>query len=111
MAFNGKEGRPITLDVAKKWTSNWREANKGKVKGIFYGKDNIMDLLNQSGAMGIRVYFALDDEGNNKLVLVAADAEEANIYGDEGKDGGAPLLDDGATCPTNCPPPSDPLTN
>lgn len=111
MAFNGREGKPIPLGIAKKWTKNYRDANPGKTKAIFYGKEKIQALLDEPNAMGIRVYFAVDDNGENKLVLVSATADESNILpNEEGKDGGGTILDDGKPCPTNCPPEDDPLS-
>lgn len=110
MAFNGREGKPITLGIAKKWTKNYRDANPGKTKAIFYGKENLQALLDEPGAMGIRVYFAVDDNGGNRLVLVSAAEDESNILpNEEGVGGGGTILDDGKNCPPDCPPAGDPL--
>ena len=46
MAFNGTEGAPIELELAKQWTANYRATKSEKdVKAIFVGKDIIMQLL------------------------------------------------------------------
>lgn len=111
MAFNGREGSPISLDVAKSWTKNYRDANKGKTRAIFYGKEKLQALLNEPGAMGIRIYFAVDDEGANKLVLVSATEDGNNILPSlEGNGDGGVLLDDGRDCPPDCPPKKDVLS-
>ena len=115
MAFNGKEGKPITLGMAKRWTKRYRDENPGKVKAFFFGKDHIKQILleGNGSCQGIRVYFATDDDGNQRLILTGADAKQNNILPkSEGKDGGPTLLDDGKPCPPYCPEdPSDPLSN
>ena len=79
MSFNGTEGSPITLAQGKTLTTNYRRANPNSTKGIFIGKDHINDLLAQTGAMGIRVYFGIDSVTGNTTVSVAADANENDI--------------------------------
>ena len=112
MAFNGKEGNPITLRTAKQWTKHYRKKNPGAVKAHFYGCEQLQKLLDEPGCMGIRIYYAIDDDGNKKLVLVGAKSDENNILPtDEGKDGGGMLLDDSRDCPPFCPQEDDPLTN
>ena len=105
MAFNGKEGKPITLGTAKKWTRRYREENPGKVKAYFFGKDHIARLLAESGSEGIRIYYAIDDDNNPRLILTSADAKQNNLLPkNEGKDGPEPvIIDDGAPCPPSCP--------
>lgn len=95
MSFNGNEGQFISLEDAVEWTTNYRNANPGKVKGHFYGKNKLMEMLNQSDAMGIRIYRAIDDAGAEVLVLVAADAEEGDL------DNGL-ILERGEPCPPIC---------
>lgn len=109
MAFKGKEGRPITLEQAKRWTKRYRKENDGAVRAHFYGCDQIRALLDEPGCVGIRIYYAIDDEGRRKLVLVGADAEENNLVPKEqGKDDNPyRLLNDGVDCPPSCPKPDD----
>ena len=110
MAFNGREGKPITLGTAKKWTKLYRDANKGKTRSIFFGKERIQALLDESGAMGIRIYYAIDEDGGNRLVLVSAKENGHNILPkEEGKDGGGTILDEGTRCPPDCMEILDPL--
>ncbi|GAA0891691.1 hypothetical protein GCM10009122_13700 [Fulvivirga kasyanovii] len=114
MAFNGKEGKPITLGMAKRWTKNYRDKNPGAVKGFFFGRDYIKQLLLEGDGTckGIRIYFAIDDDGNQRLVLTGADEKQNNILPkDEGKGGGdRVIIDDGSPCPPDCPEdPNDPL--
>lgn len=115
MAFNGTEGRPISLSTATRWTQNYRDKNPGEIKAIFFGKDRIQQLLAETStdgaAMGIRIYFAIDDDGHPKLILVPATANQSNILVTSVCQSGAedPILDNGHCCPPDCPPPGDPL--
>lgn len=114
MAFNGKEGNPITLDQAKRWTKRYRDDNKGAVKAHFYGCEQLQKLLKEPGCMGIRIYYAIDDRGKKRLVLVGANAKQNNLLPkNDGKDGGDDvfILDDGVDCPEDCGSSDDPLSN
>ena len=94
MAFNGNEGGTITLDKGSAWTKNWRDDHPNASKGIFIGKTNLETLLNQSGAKGIRFYFAINDDDEETLVLVAAEEDEddnTNI-----------VINAGVICPPKC---------
>ena len=79
MSFTGNEDHGITLTQASKWTRNYRTANPGAVKAHFYGKTAIQNILNQTGCVGIRVYYALDEAGVKQLVIVGATAEEIDL--------------------------------
>lgn len=116
MAFNGKEGKPITLGMAKRWTKRYRDENPDQVKAHFFGKDNILKILEEAGdeCKGIRIYYGINDDGQKKLLLVGATEDQGNILPkSEGKDGpGGTIYDDSSDCPPHCPPdPSDPLSN
>lgn len=116
MAFNGKEGKPITLGMAKRWTKRYRDEHPGEVKAFFFGCDHIRQILSErtkdGDCKGIRIYFAVDDDGKKRLILVGATENQNNILpSDEGKDAPATIIDDGEPCPPNCPEdPSDPLS-
>lgn len=78
MSFTGNEDHGITLTQASAWTRNYRTANPGEIKGHFYGKTAIQNILNQSSCVGIRIYYALDDAGVKQLVIVGVTADEAD---------------------------------
>lgn len=78
MAFNGTEGAPIELTTASEWTSNYRTQNPEGIKAHFFGRDIIESILAQDGCMGIRMFYGIDDNGTQQLVLVGADASENN---------------------------------
>lgn len=77
MSFNGTEGAPIALTQAADWTANYRATiTSGETKAHFFGRDILEKILQQEGCMGIRIYYAQDDEGAKQIVLVGADASE-----------------------------------
>lgn len=96
MAFTGDEGEMVSLEDASKWTSNYRNSEYfDGVNAIFYGINNINSLLNQEDCKGIRIYKAIDDDGNPIMVLVGANGD-----GDDMTDG--LILERGVGCPPNC---------
>lgn len=94
MAFNGTEGEMIPLEDAAQMTANYRARCPNDMQAHFYGKDKILELLGQTGAMGIRAYYGVDNMGVKQLVLVAADANENDILG--------LTLDLSKNCPPRC---------
>ncbi|MHC2990728.1 hypothetical protein OB13_03725 [Pontibacter sp. HJ8] len=96
MKITGKEGGPIDRASAKRWTANYRrQAGQGKVHCHMFGKDTIRELLDQDGCMGIKIYYALNDEGKQQVLLVSTDADGNNM-----EDG--LILDKSASCPPDC---------
>lgn len=93
--FNGTEGAPIELELAKTWTSNYRKQFTGTIKALFFGKDILQNIMNQEGCMGIRFYNALDEAGMQKLVIVGA-----NAAGEDMCDG--IVADYAVPCPNMC---------
>jgi len=79
MAYTGREGKAISLEVGADLTSNYRNNNPGAQLGHFFGKDILNDILDQEGCMGIRMYYAEDDDGNKQLVIVGADGSENDM--------------------------------
>ena len=80
MSFTGKEDHSITLEDAGKLTKNYRENSpKGVILGGFFGKDTLLDILNQKECVGIRYYYGQKDDGTPVLVLVGANADEKDL--------------------------------
>lgn len=94
MAFDGKEGSKITIEMAAELTGNHRQKNLGQVQGYFYGKENLQAILSQKGCMGIRIYYGMNDEGIPQLVLVGADGDENDILD--------VIVELGTKCPPRC---------
>lgn len=96
MAFNGTEGEFITMEEALALSGNYRRQNEGGVYAHFFGAEKLQALLNQEGAVGIRIYLGQDNNGVSKLALFATDADERNMEG--------LILDVGSPCPPYCSP-------
>ncbi|MDL5047795.1 hypothetical protein QQ054_17395 [Oscillatoria amoena NRMC-F 0135] len=108
MAFNGTEGSFISLADGAEMTETFRNTFLGNGrtrKAIFFGKDKLMELLNQTDCVGIRCYFGgvvttVDPKSSvvdYSLVLVGAKANENDMVGEMDK-----ILDDGVPCPAQC---------
>ncbi len=95
MPFNGSEGEAIDLQEAKKLTSNYQNKNPKGTIATFIGKDLIHKILDQDECMGIRIYYAENDQGEQKLVLVGAKADENDMT-----DG--VIANRGTSCPPIC---------
>lgn len=80
MSFTGNEDHAITLQEASDWTANYRNANPGQTQGHFFGKNAISAILNQSGCVGIRIYYALDENGQKQLIITGVDSNENDLY-------------------------------
>lgn len=93
MAFNGTEGEIITLAEGAAMTKQWRRTNSNG-NAVYYGKDILNQLLEQSDCVGIRFYFAVDSDGKNTLVLAGVDADGNDIL--------ANIADRGLKCPVRC---------
>jgi len=93
MAFNGTEGEIITLAEGAAMTKEWRRTNSNG-NAVTYGRDTLNQLLGQADCVGIRFYFAIDDDGKNTLVLVGVDADENDLLN--------VVADRGIKCPIRC---------
>lgn len=71
MVFNGKEEHQITLDEAIKLIQNYKnKQSNSEIKAHYFGKDALLKLLEQDGCVGIRIYYAAQDDGTPELVMV-----------------------------------------
>lgn len=96
MAFNGNEGDVITLAEAITMTTTYRNSVPvGSTLGNFIGKNKLAMITNQTGCMGIRIYYGTDAQGIHNVVLVGADADENDMT--EGV-----IIDKSIRCPPMC---------
>ena len=119
MAFNGNEGAPIALATAKRWTARYRQNeeqnNTGKTvtKAHFFGKEKILEVLNQEECVGIRIYYGINEDDKREVIVVGAKSDQNNILpSDEDitdSNNGGVLLDNSTWCPPICPDPDDGL--
>tara|TARA_R110002072_G_scaffold303135_2_gene495231 strand:+ start:20887 stop:21198 length:312 start_codon:yes stop_codon:yes gene_type:complete len=95
MAFNGTEGKKISLKDGGKWTSNYRKSkSEGDPNGHTFGKDILNNILNQEGCVGIRMYYGIDDDGEKILILAGVKANEDDITD--------LIVDKSVSCPSRC---------
>lgn len=77
--YSGKEGRFVPLSLSKKWVANFRDSNPKHTHAFYFGCELFENLLNEPGCVGIRIYYAQDDDGSPKMVLVGVDKKGNNI--------------------------------
>ncbi|MBK6527646.1 MAG: hypothetical protein IPG07_20110 [Crocinitomicaceae bacterium] len=93
MSFNGKEGGLISLEDGSH-DCRYRANFPTQIKARFFGKEIITKILDQSGAVGIRMYFAQNANNEMELVICAADGNENDIL--------VKIGDLSIACPANC---------
>ena len=111
--FKPTIGGSVPRKDAEIWIEDYdKEHRKEKdkdTKSVFYGKDILLELLNQEGCAGISFFLASkhSDYAKKKvvqLVLVGRKEDGTLLWGsDTGKDGADPgTVDTGLTCPPVC---------
>lgn len=96
MAFTGSEEHHITLSQAAEYTKNFRtKPVVPSVKGGYFGRNILEEILKQDGCVGIRCYYGQNDNNAPSLVLVGVDAN-----GDDLTEG--TLADIWVPCPPVC---------
>ncbi len=96
MAFTGDENHVITLDQATEYRTAFEEnPDTRDIKGHYFGKRDLLALLNQQGCVGLRMYYAANTDDNNKptLVIYGVGADEMDITAN------GLALDRSYTCP------------
>jgi hypothetical protein len=81
MSFTGNEDHSINLETASEWTENYRN-NKGPNDPLahFFGRAVIESILAQTDCVGIRIYYALDENGAKQMVISGVKANEDDLY-------------------------------
>jgi len=100
MTIEGTEGGQITLAQGAAMTARHRAEKPNALKARLFGKECIEKLLNQDGGAckGIRMYFAMNEQNEQELVLVGVDAE--------GNDMLDIIMDMSLPCPKSCSSPN-----
>lgn len=76
LMYTGKEDHNISLEEASEMTRAFREqAGPDAVIGGYFGRDALLTILTQDGAVGMRFYYALNEEGIPHIVLVGVGAQ------------------------------------
>ncbi|MCB2203435.1 hypothetical protein KQI65_01700 [bacterium] len=78
--FTGMEDHNITLEEAGALTRNYRmAAGRGAVKGRYFSRVSIEQLLMQEDVVGVRYYYAEDTEGKPQMILVGVNAQGEDL--------------------------------
>jgi hypothetical protein len=110
--FDGTEGEFITSKEAHAKQERFlqkstREGNKNPIRAEFFGKELLFSLLKKDGAMGLRFYQGLSEDGAPSLIVTAVNKEMKNIVKDQTALKDMPAGDgdfggNGPLCPENC---------
>lgn len=80
MGFTGNEDHSITLEEAAQLTAKYRQGVGEKaIKGGFFGKTALKNIIDQKGCVGIKFYYGQNGDGKPCLVLVGADASDNDM--------------------------------
>lgn len=94
--FTGNEDHDFPLATASQWTKNYRDSvTPGTVIAHYFGKDFIQQIFAQSGCVGMRIYYALDEAGQKQLIITGVDSNGNDLY--NGK-----LAERSMPCPSDC---------
>jgi hypothetical protein len=97
MAFTGNEDQAIQLSDATKFTKNYRDGvNDGDFLGGYFSKSSTLKILSQQDCVGIRIYNAIDDSGEDTYVMVGVTSDEKDMTDGE-------LAEFIIGCPPRCP--------
>ncbi len=78
--FTGEEHHQVTLNQAQRWTSEFQKtAGEGELIAGYFGRNIFERILDQEGAVGVRIYKAKHDNGDDVFVLVGVDKEGQDI--------------------------------
>ena len=92
MALPDRKSHRVALDEAAAQTKRFRD---GQHKGGYFHRQDLDDLLAQSGCVGVRYYYGRKTEGQETLVFVGVDKEGNDLI--QGV-----VLEDTFWCPPFC---------
>jgi len=95
MPFTGNENHSISLLEAAQLTAKYRASHPTAIKGFYFSKTAIKNILSQPECLGIRIYFGEDDTNNPKLLIAGVEANEDDISA-------GLIAEFGLACPLNC---------
>jgi hypothetical protein len=85
----------ISLKDAAVLTKRHRDAKVSEVKSGAFHKDQVLELLNQAGCVGLRIHFARETDASPTLVLTGIDTADNDLTG-------GTILQVIAPCPPFC---------
>ena len=80
MAISENQNHDFPLNQASQWTANYRAANPNLIKAHAFGKNAIKKIFQQAGCVGMRIYYALDENGVQQLIIVGVDANANDLH-------------------------------
>lgn len=89
----------ITLTQAQQWAARWRENPNNTVKAFLIPNMDIKQLLKEEGVQDVRAYVGIDENNEQKLMLVGVDAAGNDLINDEKSQF---IFDFTQPCPTKC---------
>lgn len=78
MALPDRDHR-ISLTDAAALTQAYRDAKVSDVKAAAFAGDQVLQLLNQTGCVGIRIYYGRNPDASPSLVLAGTDASDSDV--------------------------------
>jgi hypothetical protein len=85
----------IPLEEAIQWTSAWRAARgSGAVRSFRIDVAELQEIISERGCMYMRVYFGMNSEGDEKLVLVGVNEHDRDMI--------SKVYDFTQPCPSTC---------
>ena len=104
ITVTGNEGAIISRPDAVILHDNYSNLGKGitidRIESMFFGKQKVLTLLNQTGCAGLRIYFghkSAAEAFDPEMILVAIDVHGEDISAPTG------FLSEGVPCPKICP--------
>lgn len=110
--FPKTSGTPISAEEAQSQLNAYRKfrlSHPNDAIAHFIGKDRLLKLIERTEAVGVRVYYGLDANGNRTANFFAVNEKGENIrislneLKDDGDSGG---YTSDQPCPNHCPPPN-----
>ncbi len=98
MALPPRDHR-ISLESAAALTRRHRDSKATELKAGAFPKEQVLELLNQSGCVGLRIYHGREETGNPTQVLVGIDGANNDLI-----DG--TILEFNFPCPPFCSTPN-----
>jgi len=80
MALDVNEDHKITRQEAQDFIDNFAgNVGGSEIRGGFFNKNPLIELLNQNGCIGLRYYYGTNSAGDPVLVLFGVDEQEHDI--------------------------------
>jgi hypothetical protein len=106
--YDGSESGPIDLQLANSWIQNFKEnmTSQEEIRSHYFGRNVIDNILSQPGCTGLRIYYALKDNGEKVLIISGVDSNGNNqLPSSQTVTPGENILADYSwPCPNFCPP-------